>query len=165
MANLVDRLLPMAQSAAGRCHSCANSRAYDTPTGTEYFCRAFAIPLSADERATIRQCPRWSLWRPIEGQARTTRAARNPLFARIIAAEDQLFWLLKHHLDERGLDLKTLLVLAQPALDCTEDVAWVDGLDDRFDDDTNLPLVDILFELRALGYDSLCRMIERVYSC
>jgi len=89
------------------------------------------------------------------------RAERNPLFQQALEAEERVFWQLKEHLVSAGVDLKTLLILTQPALRGTSTLRWVDELDERYEGERVAPLPDILRRLRALGYESLCRLVEQ----
>lgn len=153
-------LLPLVEEARGRCHSCANQRRYDLPAGTRSWCRAFGVELSQEERDEVRSCPRWAPFRP-EDHRPVPRALQNPLLAGVLQSEDRLFYQLKCHLDDRGLDLKTLMVASHPSIQSVADLAWIDTLDERFSSDHDKPLADILIALRALNYDSLCDMVER----
>jgi hypothetical protein len=159
---LLERILPLAQAARGRCHSCTYQRHFDLPTGTRYYCRAYGADMTADERSEIRECKRWAPFRRHDNSGRRARASRDPVFAEILDAEDQLFAHLNLHLHEVGVDLKTLLVVAQPAIRCASEVSWVDTLDERFEIERAAPIDEILVELRALRYDSLCELLERL---
>lgn len=161
MPDLDERLQALARKARGRCHSCLHQRTFDEPTGTRHWCRAFDVEMTPAERDQVRNCPRWQPFR--SGLSRKAgRLLRNPLLHDQIEAEDRLFWQLKSHLDEVGLDLKTVLVLVHEPLTSTAELSWVDSLDSRFADEDPGDLADILSTLRALGYTSLCQMVERV---
>ena len=85
----------------------------------------------------------------------------NPLLQEVIEVEDLMFWRLKYHLEELGLDLRTTITLAHPSLDPQEDLAWIDSLDLRFNDCDPVIFSQVLAQLRALGYFSLAAMVER----
>lgn len=157
MRRLKDVIAEVAEQARGRCHSCAHRQAFDLPSGTRYWCRAFGRELNEEEQAAVRDCERW---RPLMMGARC-RAERNPLFQQALEAEERVFWQLKEHLVSAGVDLKTLLILTQPALRGTSTLRWVDELDERYEGERVAPLPDILRRLRALGYESLCQLVEQ----
>jgi len=169
MGNLSERLLPLVDQAQGRCHSCANQQTFDLPLGPHYYCRAYCAEYDQEMRDSVRECPRWAPFRPLDAVGRSNRIEHNPLFAPIVEAEDQLFWQLKVHLDEVGVDLKTVLVLAQPSLHSTVQLDWIDSLEDRFGDDAELdaeksvaPLTDVLAELDALRYTNVCEILRHI---
>ena len=167
MSSLEQRLLAMVEQARGRCHSCANQRIFDLPvTGPVYYCRVYGSEYGQDTRDQVRNCPRWAPFRPTDAAGRFARASRNPLFNRIIEAEDHLFWQLKVRLDELGADLKTVMLLAQPALRNAAELDWVDSLERRFGDGELEPdvasLAEIVDELRAHRYDSICEVLDRL---
>ena len=157
MQRLKDVIAQAAQQARGRCHSCIHRQTFDIPSGPRYWCRAYGRELSEEEQAAVRNCPRWH---PLTMGVRR-RAERNPLFQQAIEAEERVFWQLKTHLDPLGIDLKTLLILMQPSLRDSSTLRWVDELDDRYEGEPVAPLPDILRALRALGYESLCRLVEQ----
>lgn len=150
----------IAEQAKGRCHSCIHSRRFDMPSGTRFWCRAFNAELTPEQHQQIRSCPRWSAFCPVE--PRTPGVAANALLRGLIDGEDLLFWRLKQHLDSRGLDLKTVVAIAHPGTDPGRDLTWVDGLDVRFGDQEPWPLAQVLGQMRALGYQSLAAMIDRI---
>ena len=157
------RIAALAAQANGRCHACTHSRSFDLPHRTIFFCRAFAAEMTGPERDAVRDCARWTAFRPTDTIGRRDRAATNPLLADLLAVEDRLFAAIKQHLDALGLDLKTLLMLAQPSLLSVEDLAWIDTLEDRFDETPALaPLPVLIDELRAMHYDTLCELLESV---
>jgi hypothetical protein len=162
MSSFKERLLPLVENARGRCHACAHQRTFDLPFGTRYYCRSFHAEMAAEDRADVRDCPRWVPFRPADSSGRGNRAARNPLLAQMVDAEDQLFWHLKCHLETFGADLKTLMLIVQPSLRTADSLTWIDSLDDRFDDAELLPLHEVLDELRALRYESLCELVDRL---
>jgi hypothetical protein len=164
---IAQRLLPMAQQAQGVCHSCRYQERFELPvSGTVYYCKAFHIEHDATSRNNVRGCPKWKVFLPQE-LARRSRAQQNPLFAQAVESDDKLFWELQVHLQSYGLDLKTVLVLAQPALRDAREVTWVDHLEHRFADDTMIeqlvrPLAEIIDEMRALGYNSVCDVLAKL---
>ena len=166
MDALRQRLLPLVDQARGRCHSCIHQQAFDLPTRSLYFCHAFGCEHEGETRDQMRECPRWAPFRPADGAGRRQRALANPLFAQLTEVEDQLFWQLKVRLRELGVDLKTVLVLSQPSIRSAGDLDWIDSLDARFSDDSETPkaapLDEIIVELRALRYDSVCELLRGI---
>jgi hypothetical protein len=166
MGGLTQRLLPLVDQAHGRCHSCAHQQVYDLPNRTIYYCRAYDSEYDSETRDQVRDCSRWLPFRGADGHSRNLRALGNPLFSRLIEAEDQLFWQLQVRLCEVGVDLKTVLVLAQPSIRSADEVAWIDGLENRFGDAVLAPnvasLEEIIAELRALRYDSVCEVLQGI---
>jgi hypothetical protein len=166
MEGLTQRLLPLVGQARGRCHSCAHQMTFDLPHRSIYFCRAFDREYDEEAREEVRNCSRWAPFHPVDSAGRSRRAMQNPLFAQIIESEDQLFWQLKVRLREIGLDLKTIFVLAQPSIRCTDEVDWIDGLEDRFGYAIEVAgvasLGEIVAELRALRYDSVCEVLQGI---
>jgi hypothetical protein len=135
--------------------------------GPRYHCRAWGAEYDQETRDGVRDCPRWTPFRPLDASGRHQRLEGNPIFAPIVEAEDHLFWQLKAHLDAVGVDLKTVLVLAQPSITSAAPLDWIDSLEDRFSDDSELeqrvePLPDVLAELRALRYDGVCDILRHL---
>jgi hypothetical protein len=163
MSSSAERILPLAQQARGRCHACASQRTFDLPTRTVYFCRAYATEMNQEQRDSVRDCARWSPFRPVSRSGRTYRAKRNPLIADVVEGEDKVFAAVKQHLDRRSIDLKTVILLSQPGTVDPDELTWVDSLDARFDDDKVLvPLSDLIVELRSLGYDNLGDQLQLI---
>lgn len=157
-----DLIATLALQARGRCHSCAHNRTYDLPHRSIHYCRAFDVERNAEQYAATRNCGRWAAFRPTDGPARRDRAANNILLADLVAAEDAVFAALNAHLNVIGVDLKTLLVLAQPPIAHVDDLAWVDGLEDRFDIDDLPCLSEVIEELRSLHYRHLCDLLDAI---
>lgn len=153
---LVEKL---AEQARGRCHSCLYSRAYELPSGTRYWCRAFNVEMSEEEHREVRGCPRWRVFTP-PGRA-VSQIAQNPLLKELVDSEDLLFWQLKYHLENHQLDLKTLITVAHPGTDPVEDLGWIRTLEGRFEDRDPQQLSEVLSQLRALGYSSLSLIVTR----
>jgi len=154
-----DGLKRLAEAARGRCHSCFNSRHYDLPSGSRYWCRAFGVEMNEEQHRQVKGCPRWRPYSP--PQVLHSGLADNPLLHELVNAEDLLFWKLQYHLDLRGLDLRTLIVIAHPGTSAGEDLKWTATLDDRFSDQDPQSLAEVLSQLRALGYLSLCLIVEQ----
>lgn len=150
----------IASQAKGRCHSCIHSRAFDLPSGTRYWCRAFGSELDAERHQEVRGCPRWAAFSPPVPATPPLQA--NPLLRDLINSEDLLFWRLKCHLDEWGFDLKTVLAIAHPGTDPERDLRWIDSLDARFATEEPWELAQVIGRLRALGYQSLAAMVELI---
>lgn len=155
-----DIFLPLIDATRGHCHSCQHSREYPFPSGSRYWCRAFALEMSPEQRRRVSDCPRWKPLRLTDGPSRRRHAGTDPLLASIIEAEDAVFARLKVQLTAQGLDLGTILRLAQPGLSGPEAVRWVDDLADEAE--SELSLDEVLREMRALGYDSVCDVVEQL---
>jgi hypothetical protein len=158
MSSLSDRLHKLADSASGRCHSCAFQHSYDLPTGTRYWCRAYDEEMDAEQRNAISACTRWQ---PVRVAKRPEPADSNPLLQPHLESDDRLFWRLKCYLDSGDLDLRTLMIIANGPTMSPSDLQWIEGLDDRFDPEDPGTLGEILEELRGLGYQPLADLIGR----
>jgi hypothetical protein len=157
----IDELLPLVKDAKGRCHSCQHQVRSDLPSGARFYCRSYGVEMTQEERDQVRNCPRWRPFKPYE-RSINKKTKKNPLVLEHIEEEDELFWNLKKHLDNIGGDLKTLLMLSQASIRSSEDVRWVDSLDDRFSDSKLKSLDETLTQLRALGYPSLCQLVDQI---
>lgn len=161
MPPLSEMILPMVEKTRGRCHSCAHQKEYSFPTGSKYMCNGFHIELMPEDRRDVRNCPRWTPWRSVDQEARE-KYSHNPLIKDLIEQEDRLFWFLKSALDEQGIDIKTLMVLSQSSISSVKQVKWIDTLESRFSDETPPVMIDLLSQLRLLGYDALCQLVEQL---
>lgn len=159
MSSPTDKLSAIAAQAKGRCHSCFNSRHYDLPSGSRYWCRAFAVEMDEPTHQRVKNCPRWRSYVP-SGQS-LSAVANNPLLHDLIQQEDLLFWRLKYHLETRELDLKTVIALAHPGTSPSQDLKWISTLESRFDNQDPQTLEEVIAQLRALGYSSLCLVVEQ----
>ena len=159
MSSLSDRLHNLADASKGRCHSCVHQHVYDLPTGTRYWCRAFDREMDSETRNAIVDCPQWHA-------VRIKRAAEiaetNPLLQPHLQDDDHLFWRLKCYLDSAGLDLRTIMILANGPSITADDLDWIKSLDDRFGPEDPGRLRDILQALDGLGYSPVAKLVERV---
>lgn len=54
------------------------------------------------------------------------------------------------------------MAIAHPGTDASRDLHWVDGLERRFGNQDLWPLAHVLGQMRALGYQSLAAMVDRI---
>lgn len=141
----------------GRCGSCRFARDYDLPLGTVTFCRRFIVQMDQESKEAVRDCSGWEYSQLRELLARRRESKHTPMMAEAIADEDRLFAALQNALEHHGLDLKTLLLLAQPALSSFEDLDWIDDLPEAEED---RPLSELVVQLRERRYDMLAGMLE-----
>lgn len=154
-----DAFLPLIGQTEGFCHSCRNSKEYPFPEGPMYWCKAYALSMDQPQRRSISGCPRWKPILLSKPPRRRRGLYANPLTSSIIESEERLFAALNYHLDRVGLDLKTILLMAQPSLESTENLLWVDGLNHE---DDGRGLDEVLLQMRALGYQSVCDVVDAI---
>lgn len=127
------------------------------PDGPRYWCRGYGVELSPKTRDATRDCPRWIAAR----RGRLGPVEANPLLEEQLEQEDRLFWHLSELLSQRGLDLKTVLVLVQPGLSSVSSLGWVDRLDERFEgSEQPMSPSELRERLRELGYSRLARCVK-----
>ncbi len=141
----------------GRCGSCRFLEAHELPLRTLYFCRRFMLEMNREQKDGVRDCGGWEYSRPLATAERRDRARVNNLFGELLKAEDRLFAALRDALSHYGIDLKTAMLLTNPALATTEKLNWIDELEGE---ESDYPIEQLLSELRMLGHEDLAALID-----
>jgi hypothetical protein len=144
----------------GRCHSCMHCHEFTMPSRAHYWCRVFDAEMTEDRRNQVKNCPEW---RPLQihPNRHSGIQTHDPGIQQQIDREDFMFWRTKKHLERAGLDLKTMMVISNPAPSGSGDLAWLDDLDSRFNGYPPGTIKEVLEDLRALSYISLAQLVEQ----
>jgi len=150
------------QESKGRCHSCMHCLEFKMPSETRYWCRSFNYEMKEERRQEVQGCPRWRPMNPHPEKRITGNLNINdPIVKELIEREDRLFWKIKEHLKSNQLDMKTMIIIANPSGQENNDLSWIEELEEKFAGEEPGQIDPVIEELRNFGYTSLALLIEQ----
>lgn len=110
----------------GRCGSCRFLERHELPTRDVFFCRRLVKEMTPEQKDEVHGCPVWE----DEELPQVRMSAEEGVRARDLYEDtDSIHSELRDALARHGVDIKTLMLLANPGLRTLEQLAWVDELD------------------------------------
>lgn len=136
----------------GRCGSCVFLECYSLPLNDIYFCRRLVKQMTPKQKDRVQGCPAW------EGEYSKTDDQGKIEAGDIYADTSPLYADLRDALAQYDVDLKTMVLLAHPALKSVEQVSWIDKLPSSGKKRNLLDLADLTEALISRDLAALVRI-------
>ena len=160
MINIImSMILPLAEEAKGRCHSCRYLTRYDIPSGGRAWCRIFSKEMTDQQASEVIACLRWKALSDTR-RGLAPRLSANVLVSPLLDGEDRLFDFLRRHLEYYNVSLSSLMIIAHPFL--AGSLGWIETLPQRFERE-NLPSAKLTINyLHESGHHEVARLAAKI---